>query len=194
MRTFIAIALGEGIQAQVKGVLLDVGRWCPRARTVRIDNIHLTLAFLGEVPDARIPDIDEAISQASLQSTPHELVLRGSGTFGPVAHPKVLWVGVDGDTAPLFALQKKLALELFKRGFDPDHAVYSPHVTLARAKHPRGDQDLARAAEALRERALGAELVREVVLFESRADQGGMHHVALSRHTLPGCRTRNSTF
>ncbi|HYI01020.1 RNA 2',3'-cyclic phosphodiesterase [Hyalangium sp.] len=184
MRTFIAIELGAALCARLEVELRRLARLAPDARWVRPDSLHLTLAFLGEMSDAAVPAVGAALAKVASRNRPLSLRARGSGTFGPLDCPKVLWAGLAGDLDALGALQRAVAVELLPLGLAPDHAVFEPHVTLARASNPRGDAALSRCADALRTTDFGEFAVRELALFESQTDRGGMRYIALARHPL----------
>ncbi|MHB8875085.1 MAG: RNA 2',3'-cyclic phosphodiesterase [Myxococcaceae bacterium] len=184
MRTFIAIELEERLKARLEEALGRVRKLAPEARWVRPDSLHLTLAFLGEVADAAVPQLEAALARVAARHPPLSLEARGSGTFGPLDCPKVLWVGLSGDLSALAALQKDVAGELSALGHPPDFERFEAHVTLARSKHPRGDASLARCASALSEAAFGGQEVLEVVLFSSSTGRDGMYHQAIARQRL----------
>ncbi|HET9450244.1 MAG TPA: RNA 2',3'-cyclic phosphodiesterase [Aggregicoccus sp.] len=186
MRTFVAIELGAALGARLEVELRRGSRLAPQARWVRPHSLHLTLAFLGEVPDALAARTGEALAEVATRHAPHALRLRGSGTFGPLESPKVLWVGVGGALEALEALQRALVRALAPLGLAPDHGVFMPHVTLARAKGPRGDAALERCALALQGVDFGELPVREVALFMSQTDREGMRYSPLVTHGLSG--------
>src|SRR4051812_29810804 len=126
MRTFIAIELGAALSARLEVELRRLTRLSPQSRWVRPDSLHLTLAFLGEVPDARVPPAGEVLARVAARHAPHALRLHGGGTFGPFDCPKVLWVGLTGALEALGALQRELVRELAPLGLSPDHDVFQP--------------------------------------------------------------------
>jgi len=186
MRTFIALELGDALTAQLDRVMRRLARQATQSRWVRPDSLHLTLAFLGEIPDDLVPRVGDALAHGATRHPPHLLRIQGGGTFGSLECPKVLWVGVRGARETLVALQRALVRELALLGLAPDHALFTPHVTLARAKSPRGDPALSRSVDLLRDMDFGELAVREVVLFSSHTDHEGMHYRPLVTHALGG--------
>lgn len=173
MRLFVAVTLGEAIEARASEALQRLKGLAPRARWVPTANLHLTLSFLGEVAAERVPAITEALSPVGPAHAPLGLTIAGGGGFGSPSHPRVLWAGVGGDTHALGALQADVAERLRPLGFEPEHREYVAHLTLARAKLPRGDRDLAECVRALQEDTWGEARVERLVLFESL---GGKYH------------------
>ena len=184
MRAFIALELGEEICGRLEVELLRLRKLAPFARWVKPESLHLTLAFLGEIADAGVPAICEALAKAARRHAPLNLKVSGNGTFGPLLAPKVLWAGVEGELGALAALQADVAAGLAELGHRPDFEQFEPHVTLARSKNPRGDPELTRCADALRGAAFGQVRVGEVALFSSHTDAEGMRYAAIARCEL----------
>jgi len=99
------------------------------ARWQNDEQLHLTLAFIGEVPRSTVRRVEEAL--ASIEFDPFDLTLEGVNMFGTPRQPKTLWAGV-ADTAPLHHLHEKVLNALERVGIETDRRRYKPHVTLAR--------------------------------------------------------------
>ncbi|MFC5469798.1 RNA 2',3'-cyclic phosphodiesterase [Cohnella suwonensis] len=103
-------------------------------------DLHVTLHFLGDTPESRVPELAALTAAAAAAAAPFTLALAGPGTFGPSAAPRVLWCGLSepsgapaGD-APmaLAALYAALGSRLKASGFATEARPYRAHVTLAR--------------------------------------------------------------
>jgi RNA 2',3'-cyclic 3'-phosphodiesterase len=111
-----------------------------RLRWVPAERWHVTLAFYGEVPEPKVPDLAERLGRAALRSPPFEVRLTGLGTFpSRAAEARVLWVGLDGDVDRLVRLADRCRAAGRRIGLALDARAYRPHLTLARA---RGAADL----------------------------------------------------
>jgi RNA 2',3'-cyclic 3'-phosphodiesterase len=116
----VAMAAGQGVNT----------------RLAKRDTWHITLAFLGDVADERVPDVHAAVERTvggwrADGSGPPELRLAGGGRFGR-GRFTLLWVGVDGEREALRRLSQAVRREL-KRGRLPyDDKPFTPHVTVAR--------------------------------------------------------------
>ncbi|GAB3067349.1 RNA 2',3'-cyclic phosphodiesterase [Micromonospora schwarzwaldensis] len=141
MRLFTAVypsaAAVTDLTARVVG--LRVGVASAAGVNVRLADpahLHLTLAFLGEVPDDRLVAVQSALglAAASFQdgrgSSPR-LRLGGGGSFGQ-GRSTVLWVDVRGDTEPLDALARLVRDALRRAGLPHDDKPFRPHLTIAR--------------------------------------------------------------
>jgi 2'-5' RNA ligase len=170
MRLFTAVTLGATIEQRATAELQRLRAVAPHARFVKAEGVHLTLVFLGEVEEARLPSLREALEPLGPRHAPFVLSVGGGGSFGSPSRPRVLWADVRGATDALKALQADTAAALQPLGFEPEHREYTAHLTLARAKDPRGDPALARCVKALEGADLGEGRVDRLVLFES---QGG---------------------
>ncbi|MFC7306345.1 RNA 2',3'-cyclic phosphodiesterase [Streptomyces monticola] len=100
-------------------------RWTERA------GWHFTLAFMGEVPDERVPDLTERLARAAHRTEAFRLALHGGGRFGD----RALWAGAAGDLAVMRRLAERADAAARKAGLDMDqHRGYTPHLTLARSR------------------------------------------------------------
>lgn len=173
MRLFVAVVLGEDVERHAAAAIERLRSLAPHARFVRPEGLHLTLSFLGEVDAALLPALEEALTRVAGHHAPFTLSVERGGSFGAQSHPRVLWADVCGDTAALKALQAEAAAELEKLGFARETREYTAHLTLARAKVPRGDAALATCAQELKDAKWGEARVDRLLLFESK---GGRYH------------------
>jgi RNA 2',3'-cyclic 3'-phosphodiesterase len=134
---------------------------------------HLTLAFLGDVPEAA-PAM-AALAEAELNPLgPFEI--RGGGRFGTV-----LWAGVEGDLPALTRLTRSIRRSLRAKRVPPDDKKFRPHLTLARRTPPG---QMAEALTLLRGYAGPSWHAREVVLVRSELGAHPSYH-QLSKVEIP---------
>ncbi|MGK5638416.1 RNA 2',3'-cyclic phosphodiesterase [Streptomyces sp. URMC 126] len=133
MRLFVALfppppALAElGAEVRRLRALPDAGR---RLRWSDPATWHFTLAFLGEVDEAVLPDLTERLARAARRHPAHELRLAGGGRFGD----RVLWAGAEGDVPVLRALARSAGAAARRAGAPVDESrAFHAHLTLARA-------------------------------------------------------------
>ena len=116
---------------------LQVARAAERGvntRMARRDTWHVTLAFLGEVPDGRVTDVETAVGRGITggpEAGPPQLCLAGGGRFGR-GRFTLLWVGVEGDRAALDRMSRQVRRELRRGRLPYDDRPFKPHVTIAR--------------------------------------------------------------
>jgi 2'-5' RNA ligase len=124
-RLFVAIDPPAEIREQLAGICCGL----PDARWIPLEQLHLTLCFIGEVSGSAFLDIREALE--GIQVAPLSLRLQGVGFFPPRGLPRVIWAGIE-KSEPLLTLQRKITTRLFQLGVEPENRKFSPHITLAR--------------------------------------------------------------
>ncbi len=125
IRLFVAVELPQELRARI-GMMctgIDSAKW------VAVDNLHLTLSFLGELPEDRAEDIAGALS--SVGGAPFPLTMGGAGHFGSGRRVRALWLGVERCPA-LSALRDRIESTLVRAGLPPEGRKFHPHVTVAR--------------------------------------------------------------
>ena len=138
MRVFFGIGLPPQIHKQVKRFADSLKPQLPRMKWVEEENLHVTLRFVGEVDEARIPGISSAASQAASSSHRFDVVLGELGAFPNPRRARVFWWGLAQGAEESTALFKALEDNLVNRGFDKEKRRYHPHITLARLRYPAG--------------------------------------------------------
>ena len=139
MRLFIALCPPAEVRRQVS-TAVDALRLQGSGRFTKEENLHMTLAFLGETD--RLPDILELLS--ALSSSPFFMSAEGIGAFDDL-----LWAGIQ-PSKELTALQQDLSDRLVKAGFSLEDRPFVPHITLVRHFLPDSTPDLTAAENALR--------------------------------------------
>lgn len=176
IRLFVAIPLPETVRTQL--AMLQSG--LQGARWITPGNIHLTLRFIGEVPNDVAADIDVALAGISVAG--FTLQLDGIGNFGRGKHPHALWVGI-APSKPLMHLQAKIESALVRTGLDAETRKFSPHVTIARLRDVRKSrvEDWATAHGAFRSVPFEAD---RFVLFSSFLKSGGAVYLEEASYRL----------
>ncbi len=124
MRLFIAIPFAEETKEKLLGIQTRLRQAARGGSFTHPEHLHLTLVFLGEVPEARVPAIQAAMASVPAETFP--LRLEGVGRFGDT-----WWVGIRANPA-LIDLQHELTQTLRAEGFVLESRPYKPHLTLAR--------------------------------------------------------------
>lgn len=184
MRLFVAVDPPEPLRSALGAEIEGLRRLAPGAKWVRPESIHVTLAFLGATDDEKVPAISQALERVGRAHRPLVLEARGGGAFGGKRKPRVLWVGLEGDLEPLAMLQKAVEEALVPLGYQPEERAFRPHLTLARARDPRGDPALAPCAEELQTASLGSFPVEELILYRSDLSPKGAVYTPVARAPL----------
>jgi 2'-5' RNA ligase len=155
-RTFVAIELGDEARTHLAREIGRLGRALPGVRWADPANLHLTLAFLGDLDGEQLAAVGAAADEAALAVKPFTVEVAGLGSFGLSHAPRVLWVGLSGNLQRLDQLYEALAAALEARGFPREARPFAPHLTVARLKAPLPDGDAQRLASLLRDGGTGS--------------------------------------
>src|SRR5215207_5301743 len=109
----------------------------------RVENIHLTLKFFGNVKVDRIQKISDAAERVVKQFSTFEINVGETGVFPRPSRPQVLWIGISDPSGQLTALQERFENECAAEGFAKEDRAYRPHLTIARLRKPEGARRLA---------------------------------------------------
>ena len=190
LRSFIAIDCPGSVKeslCQVQQELREVLEGWKLSWT-RPEGIHLTLKFLGEVEEERLPLIAEALERAVAGTPPLQVRVRGVGVFPHLRSPRVVWVGMQTASEGLIHLQRRIEEVLVPLGFTTESRPFHPHLTLGRFKpqgKPRGGQGAGPVLErwiAQNEgRECGEFRAAEVLLMKSDLRPQGAAYTVLDR-------------
>lgn len=146
MRTFIAIELEEEVKEHLAEVQAETQKLCRRGNFTPKENFHLTLHFLGEVQEADLEYLQEAIYETARRNRPFTLTLDRIGFF-PRGNKGILWAGLER-SSQLQRLFSTLEKSLEQQGFARERKGLSPHITLGREVEPhRSFAEIQRAVQ-----------------------------------------------
>lgn len=187
-RTFIAVAIPPAQRSRLERLQTLIAPDLPNARWVLPDQFHVTLAFLGDVPDTDLNKLCRSVADAVAGHDPFTLGLQGLGAFPDPAKPRVAWVGLAGPSLDALAsLRSDVAEAAASAGFPPADDRFSPHVTLGRIKASRGDHpDMTRLVAHYRTWGAGAVPFAEVITYASTLTPEGPAYMVLARAPLKG--------
>jgi RNA 2',3'-cyclic 3'-phosphodiesterase len=185
VRAFVAIEIPPAVRREAFGAARALTQLAPGFRVPAEENLHLTLAFLGEVEEARLFLVTRELAGALSKWKPFPIALRGAGRFPPRGRPRVAWIGVsegrsDGESEGANAcvrLARDVGEACARAGAPSDEKPFRPHLTVGRARERAGPGELVGLERWIQERAdmaVGAPFpVERVVLFESRLTPTG---------------------
>jgi 2'-5' RNA ligase len=189
MRCFIAIDMDPQIKTAIANLQKQIsGRLDLRrgdVTWVRDNAMHLTLKFLGDVPDADLMDVCRVTEQVCQRHSRFDLDIEGVGHFGG-PNARVVWVGTGRGTEALMALQADLEDQLDAAGWPKEGKGFSPHLTLCRVKNPKAGPPLVQAYKPHHEIKLGITGVESLVIYESQLRPEGPDYIPLGRYELKG--------
>ena len=183
MRTFVAVEIPEPLRAAVRDSTSRLRRENTGVRWVPAENMHLTLKFLGEVTERELREVEDAAAAVAKDHPPFELSLGTIGGFPNLSRPRVVWIGLQGETEPLRLLASRLEDLLERKGFARERRPFRAHLTLGRARRPGPVAGASSVAVPTRSFA-----VEKVVVMESQLRPQGAQYRVVSSFPLGGNR------
>ena len=164
---------------------------------VEPENIHLTLKFLGEIDDSKLPEIQEITKQVAEAHNKFTLDIETVGSFGGRS-AKVVWAGVSAwhglpareNTAKmavpqeLITLQKDLDEHLTLAGYPSEEREFSAHLTLCRVRNPKAGIKLAEACKAFEDYSIGSISADALCVYQSQLTPAGPIYTLLASFKL----------
>jgi len=190
IRSFIAIELPGEIKsdlAELGNRLMDAKQ--PFVKWVDFENVHLTLKFLGNIAVNQITEITGAMREAVRGVSPFRLEILGLGAFPRMEQPRVIWVGISGETDKLLELQRTMDSKLVRLGFARENQSFVPHLTLARVRDNASLSDrkgLGRLLTSTKFESKGYITVNSINLMKSQLTPDGPIYSRLFAVTLQG--------
>lgn len=192
MRLFTALPLPDYIEQKLGDISDLLKEQGGKVRWVPAENIHLTVRFLGETEDERVPKLVRVLDEIVPQFDPAVVVIDRLGGFPNIRKPRVIWAGLaeDDNVERLTKMTRQIELAVRKLRFEPEKKGFKPHLTLGRVKDPKSVQTLASFIESYRFDPIQVHLGR-VVLFRSTLTPKGavyerLHEVKMGEDRLGG--------
>lgn len=187
IRSFIAIELPDSIQNHLRQVIAALKaagrlpvRWLP------VENIHLTLKFLGDVEAGKLKLLADELNRLAGLQAPFDLTIGGMGAFPSARRPRVVWVGIQAPPV-LAELAQQMEHLGMKFGIEPEDRPFSPHLTIGRVQQHAAVEALQVVTEQLTKMKvgdLGIVSVESVCLFRSELRPSGAIYTLLKRAKL----------
>lgn len=175
MRSFIAVAVTESVKLAAHKEFAWIRQSFKGARCAKLEQMHLTLAFLGDVAESKVETIKTAVARCAAGEKRFQATFGGRGAFPSAKRSDVIWMGVE-DGGRLIALEAALRKELKIAGVELRDRTYQPHLTLARLDKP---SDASKWVGQAPQNAIEME-VNELTLFESRLGESGARHIPVA--------------
>jgi 2'-5' RNA ligase len=183
MRTFIAVELPEKVKGEIEQLQAPFKKTDTLVSWVKPKNIHVTLKFLGEVPEERIKEVLSATQKAVEGARKFTMSLKGTGAFPNLRRPRVIWIGAGSGEEELSLLAARIEEEMEKIGFPKEKRKFSAHFTVGRVKSPRNIEKLMELVSSSDFQTEEIQ-VSEVVVMKSQLDPGGAIYTPLRKIPL----------
>ena len=180
-RVFCAVELPDVVRTRLEDHVRRLRNEVPdeTASWSRVENIHLTLKFFGNVEVNRIVRISEAAERVVKHFSMFQIGISETGVFPRPSRPQVLWIGVNDPSGQLTALQQKFEDECAAAGFAKEDRAYRPHLTIARLRRPEGARPLAETHLQMKFEPVDVD-VKELVVFRSELSPKGSKYTVIS--------------
>ncbi|MBC8417738.1 MAG: RNA 2',3'-cyclic phosphodiesterase [Desulfobacterales bacterium] len=187
IRSFLAFELPIEIKNMISAVSENARKTSLDVRWVNAANIHLTIVFMGSVPEEHIGSIGNSVRDVCQGYGPFNIMAKGLGLFGSRRNPRVLWIGLGGDIDRMSYFRNDLQKGLKPFGIKEEKRRFSPHLTLGRfrkgAKTGAHVDDLLSKYQDLKSPECK---LNQLVLFKSDLKPGGAVYTRLGAWPLNG--------
>jgi RNA 2',3'-cyclic 3'-phosphodiesterase len=177
-RTFIAIEVAASAKLKQEYELIRYRLRLEKINWVPVENLHITLNFLGDTEEEILPEMIRSIESTADRHAPIDIVLRSFGVFKNIREPRVIWINCIFDPE-LGQVKKELDHGLSLFGFEPDKREFSPHLTLGRVKEIRQLNQLTQLIALYKEFEFQRLQVINLVLFESILRPEGPEYIPI---------------
>ncbi len=186
IRSFIAIDLSDSVRRQIETLVQKLRESDAQVGWVKVEGIHLTLKFLGNIAPESIEQIKPVLAGIASQTAPIRIEPAGCGAFPTIKAPRVIWVGLSGQLDPLAELARRVETAMVPFGFKPEDRPFKPHLTLGRVKGRQRIQALQEILFANRNFTAEPFDAAEVVLYKSDLRPDGARYAPLFKTPFSG--------
>ena len=166
MRAFVAVELEEEIKKSLSRVQTELRKLDEDIKWVHPQNMHLTLRFLGETVEQKIPLIIQLLKEAAGGKRPFTVEIKDIGGFPSLESPKIIWAGIEKGKEELTLLALAVEDTLVKLKFPKENRAFSAHFTLGRVRYIKNRQSFQEKIRQIQFRPLTQE-VKSLILFKS---------------------------
>lgn len=185
IRSFIAIELNKEFKEELKNIQDELKNLNLDVRWVEINNIHLTLKFLGNVELGDLEKIKSVLKNISLLFKPFEINLSELGLFPKVDFPRVIWVGINHGKNELIRIASTIEEELKKLRIPSEEREFIPHLTLGRVRSSKNKDKLKSYLNFSKPNFPKSQEIKEITLFQSELKPKGPTYTVLGSFFLP---------
>ena len=147
LRVFLAVDVPEGeAKKKIEKFQKALAQTGADLKLVGLENIHITLRFLGDTPRALVEQLKGELNK--IEFPPFQVVFSSVGVFPDQNRINVVWVGIDEGNVGLIELSGKINRVLTRFNIPPDRRGFSPHLTVARVRTSRNREALLKTVKA----------------------------------------------
>lgn len=185
-RTFLAIPIevGEEYPAMVQRLQRNLEHERRNINWCKLNQIHLTLKFVGDTPDEDIPKIIEACKKVAAKHQPFTMDFNRTGFFGSNHSPRVLWLGMKDEPQALYDLESDVLDAFDELGYLRDRQNFVPHLTVCRIKRLVDKSFFQQLCQGIEQKTYLHADVHEIVYLQSFLQPTGAYYKTLKRIPL----------
>jgi len=143
VRAFLAVEIPLHVRKHVWRIIEDEKQKDVPIKWVKLENMHITLKFLGEIDEKQQADISRVVTQIVGQHESFAVSLKDIGCFPNPKYPRVVWVGIENGNEALCTLAREIDEQFVRLGFKQEKRFH-PHITIARMRKPCVIDDILR--------------------------------------------------
>jgi 2'-5' RNA ligase len=190
MRIFLAINPPADIRHRVWEATAGLRELSPEVSWVPEPKIHLTLKFIGEMPEDGLAPLTAAMTDIARTHAAPVVRLATVGAFPNFRRPRVIWMGIEQEPR-LELLHHDVEVACDKLGYELEGRAYRPHLTLARVRHPVADEPLKALRMAAKRIRFSDEFFAHTIdVMQSAPGPGGSTYTLVASAPMIGARQR----
>jgi len=185
MRTFVAIKII--LKRELEEALFHL-RSEMKEENIKwadMNNLHVTLFFLGDTPELQINQISSGLKRVVEQYSQMSIILSGMGLFRNIRDPRIIWIGIE-DNTDLRVLHSGIQELLNGLGYPKENRPFKPHLTIGRPKRITDKRKLMKEIEKQGKLCVQESLINEVIFYESILKEKGPKYRIIEKIFLKG--------
>jgi 2'-5' RNA ligase len=171
IRAFIAVNLAASVIEEIAKVRSALQEAKGDIRWTRIEGLHLTLKFLGDIARSQVEPVLAVVREALQHQPPLQMSAQGLGAFPNLRRPRVVWVGLSG--RGLKELSDSIETTLMQLDFPPEDRDFTPHLTLGRVRSLRGWERVLSVVKEYEQTYFGESTINQIILYQSELRSEG---------------------
>lgn len=184
IRSFLAFPVSRELKEDLRHILNDLQQTRADVKWVGLENIHLTLKFLGDIEEIDLEKISSVLSEPCCGFDPIVSHLSGIGVFPDLRRPRIVWAGLDDPKKKFQGMVEVLEDRLEKLGIAKDDHPFKPHVTLGRVRSSANLKNLIQTIQQITFEGQNQQTFEKIILYKSTLTQQGPIYEALKEFDI----------
>ncbi|MBU3912059.1 MAG: RNA 2',3'-cyclic phosphodiesterase [Candidatus Omnitrophica bacterium] len=184
IRAFIAIEISPASKLKISELIDQLKRSGSDVKWVNDTQMHLTLKFLGNIEQDKIPEISGALKDIASKAVVFQIIFSGIGAFPDINRPRVIWLGIEKGADNLKKLAGHIEDKMKNLGFTKEGRCYKAHLTLGRVRSQKNIQELAKNINETYAKTESTMKINRLILFQSTLTPKGAIYTLLQEFPL----------